>query len=279
MAKIAVTGASGKTGRATVRDLVEHGHEVVPIDLVTSPDREVRVLRTDLTDYGETIDALNGVEALVHLANIPADRLRPPVATFNTNVAMNFNVFHASVQLGIRRVVWASSETTLGLPFDQPPRYLPIDEDHYPLPTSTYALSKVASETIAEHIAQWSGIPFVALRFSNILDADDYARFSSHFDDPELRRWNLWSYIDLRDAATACRLALEAEVDGAASFIIVARDTVMTTPTAELVRSVFADVEVREEPSKFGSLMSGGRAEAALGFVPQHSWREDAALS
>jgi nucleoside-diphosphate-sugar epimerase len=274
MARIGVTGASGKTGRAVVRDMVDHGHEVVPIDLVASPDREVRVLRTDLTDYGETIDALHGTEAVVHLANIPADRLRPPVATFNTNFAMNFNVFHAAAQLGLRRVVWASSETTLGLPFEQPPRYLPIDEDHYPLPTSTYALSKVASEMVAEHIAQWSGIAFVALRFSNILDTDDYTRFPEHFADPQLRRWNLWSYIDLRDAATACRLALEATLEGAASFIVVARDTVMTTPTAELVSGVFPDVEVREKPSEFGSLMSGARAETRLGFVPKYSWRD-----
>lgn len=274
MAKIGVTGASGKAGRAAVRDLIAHGYEVVPIDLVTSPDREVRVLQTDLTDYGQAIDALHGVEAVVHLANIPADRLRPPVATFNANVAMNFNVFHAAARLGLRAVVWASSETTLGLPFELPPRYLPIDEDHYPLPTSTYALSKVASETIAEHIAQWSGIPFVALRFSNILDADDYARFPSHFDDPMQRKWNLWSYIDLRDAAAACRVALEAKVDGAASFIIVAPDTVMTTPTADLVRRVFAGVELRADLSEFGSLMSGKRARVALGFEPQYSWRE-----
>lgn len=132
----------------------------------------------------------------------------------------------------------------------------------------------LARETIAQHIAQWSGIPFVALRFSNILDADDYARFPSHFDHPMLRKWNLWSYIDLRDAAAACRVALEAKVDGATSFIIVAPDTVMTTPTAELVRMVFPGLELRGEVSEFGSLMSGKRAQEALGFEPQHSWRE-----
>jgi nucleoside-diphosphate-sugar epimerase len=114
----------------------------------------------------------------------------------------------------------------------------------------------------------------VALRFSNILDADDYARIPSHLGDPTLRKWNLWSYIDLRDAAAACRVALEAQVDGATSFIIVARDTVMTTPSAELVRRVFPSVGSREEIDEFGSLMSGRRAAETLGFVPQHSWRD-----
>lgn len=274
MVRIAVTGASGKAGRAVVHDLLAHGYEVLAIDQVASPDRDVRVLQTDLTDYGQTVDALHGAAAVVHLANIPADRLRPSVTTFNANITMNFNVFHAAATLEMRRVVWASSETTLGLPFDAPPRYLPIDEDHYPLPTSTYALSKVASETIAEHIARWSGVPFVALRFSNILDAEDYAGLPSQRDDPMRRRWNLWSYIDLRDAAAACRNALEADIDGATSFIIVASDTVMTTPTPELVRRVFPAVEVRGEIGEFESLMSGDRARDVLGFVPQHSWRD-----
>lgn len=274
MVRIAVTGASGKAGRAVVHDLLAHGYEVLAIDQVASPDRDVRVLQTDLTDYGQAVDALDGAAAVVHLANIPADRLRPSVTTFNANITMNFNVFHAAAALEMRRVVWASSETTLGPPFDAPPRYLPIDEDHYPLPTSTYALSKVASETIAEHIARWSSIPFVALRFSNILDAEDYAGLPSQRDDPMRRRWNLWSYIDLRDAAAACRSALEADIDGATSFIIVASDTVMTTPTPELVRRVFPAVEVRGEIGEFESLMSGDRARDVLGFVPKHSWRD-----
>lgn len=274
MVRIAVTGASGKAGRGVVHDLLAHGYEVLAIDQVASPDRDVRVLQTDLTDYGQAVDALQGAAAVIHLANIPADRLRPSVTTFNANITMNFNVFHAAATLEMRRVVWASSETTLGLPFDAPPRYLPIDEDHYPLPTSTYALSKVASETIAEHIARWSGIPFVALRFSNILDAEDYAGLPAQFDDPMRRRWNLWSYIDLRDAAAACRRALEADIDGATSFIIVASDTVMTTPTPELVRRMFPAVEVRREIGEFESLMSGDRARDVLGFVPQHSWRD-----
>src|SRR4029079_10791411 len=107
-----------------------------------------------------------------------------PPHSFTTTTAMIPNVFQAAAALKLSRVVWASSETTLGLPFDTPPRYAPVDEDHYPVPTSTYALSKVASETIAGHIAQWSGIPFVALRFSNIWDPQYYAWFAEFRDDP-----------------------------------------------------------------------------------------------
>ena len=282
--KICVTGSSGRAGRAVVVDLAGHGHEVVGADLVL-PGRDggpADFLRVDLTDYGQAAEALQGVDAVVHLANIPAPGLRTPAVTFNDNMTMNFNVFHAAAQAGLRRVVWASSETTLGLPFSTPPRYAPVDENHYPVPTSTYALSKVASETVAAQIALWSGIPFVALRFSNILGPADYQHFPSYWDDPAARRWNLWGYIDERDAAQACRLALEADIGptatstggSSASFIIAAADTVMTRPSADLMRQVFPGVPLRGEIEGNATLLSIDLARRVLGFDPEHTWRD-----
>jgi nucleoside-diphosphate-sugar epimerase len=273
--RVCVTGGSGRAGRAVVSDLLAHGHWVVSVDLVPpSVDLGAAVvLRADLTDYGQAVEVLADVESVVHLANIPAPEIRTPAVTFNANMAMNFNVFRAASQAGLARVVWASSETTLGLPFDVPPRYAPVDEDHYPVPTTTYALSKVASETIAGHIAQWSGIPFIALRFSNILGPADYQEFPSYWGDPTARKWNLWGYIDERDAATACRLALEADISGSASFIIAAADTVMTRPSAELMREVFPGVPLTKDVQGTDTLLSIERARQALGFAPQHSWR------
>jgi nucleoside-diphosphate-sugar epimerase len=274
--RVCVTGASGKAGRAVVADLLAHDYEVAGTDLVApTEDLGVDVQLADLTDYDRAFDVLKEIDAVVQLANIPAPDVRPPVETFNSNVTMNFNVFYAATQLELSRVVWASSETTLGLPFDVPPRYVPVDEDHYSFPTTTYALSKVASETIAEQIAAWSGIPFLALRFSNILGPEDYRKFPSYWDDPHLRKWNLWSYIDIRDAAAACRLALEAPVERALSFVIAAADTVMDRPTSELLQTVFPEVPVKREVGEFESLLSGQRAREALGFEPQHSWRDD----
>ena len=212
--RVCVTGASGQAGRAVVADLREHGYDVTPTDVAVSrADREDGILQADLTDYGQAVEALAeaNANAVVHLANIPAPGLSTPAVAFNSNITMNFNVFQAAAALKLNRVVWASSETTLGLPFDTPPRYAPVDEDHYPVPASTYALSKVASETVAGHIAQWSGIPYVALRFSNIMAPEDYQMFPTVWDDPHARKWNLWGYIDQRDVALSCRLALEAE--------------------------------------------------------------------
>ena len=276
--RVCVTGANGQAGRAVVRDLLDHGYEVAATDITGTRDNGV--LRADLTDYGQALEVLHGAEAVVHLANIPAPGLATPAVTFNANMTMNFNIFQAAASLDLSRVVWASSETTLGLPFDVPPRYAPVDEDHYPVPTSTYALSKVASETVAGQIAHWSGIPFVALRFSNIMSPGDYQRFPAAQADPQARRWNLWGYIDERDAAAACRLALEAPAEavaGSPSFIIAAADTVMDRPSADLLAEVFPGVELTRDVGKFGTLLAIDRAREVLGFEPRHSWRDHVA--
>jgi nucleoside-diphosphate-sugar epimerase len=294
--RICVTGASGQAGRAVVRELLEHGYDVAATDIAaTRDDLEAGTLRADLTDYGQALEALNGAEAVIHLANIPAPGVCTAAVTFNANMTMNFNVFYAAASLGLSRVVWASSETTLGLPFGVgpkempflqaeglPPRYAPVDEDHYPAPTVTYALSKVASETVAEHIARWSRIPFVALRFSNIMVPDDYQEFPSVWPDPHTRKWNLWGYVDVRDVAAACRLALEAPADavaGSPSFIIAAADTVMNRSSSALLAEVFPGVPLTREVGEFGTLLAIDRARQVIGYEPRHSWRDHISAS
>jgi nucleoside-diphosphate-sugar epimerase len=276
--RVAVTGASGKAGRAVVVDLLEHGFDVRAVDLVApARDLGVPVLIADLCDWGQAAQALAGCSAVVHLANIPAPGRRTDAVTFTDNVAMNHAVFTAAVDRGLARVVWASSETTLGLPFDTPPRYVPIDEDHYPVPTTAYALSKVVSETVAEHVAAWSGVPFIALRFSNILGPDDYRQAPGWWADPRSRHWNAWGYIDERDVALACRLSLRAPVTGSVSLIIAAADTIMAQPSAELVAEVFPGVPVRRALAGHETVLSIDRARRVIGFEPLHSWRDHVA--
>jgi nucleoside-diphosphate-sugar epimerase len=285
--RICVTGASGKAGRAVVQDLLEHGYRVLATDLVASKsDLAHASVQADLTDYGQALEVLKGVDAVIHLANIPAPGPFTPAVTFNTNMTMNFNVFHAAASCELERVVWASSETTLGLPFTQtgglPPRYAPVDEAHYPVPTTTYALSKVASETIAEEVAKWSGIPFVALRFSNIMEPDDYQAFPLMWADPHLRKWNLWGYVDARDVAASCRLSLEAPLEalgGNTALIIAAADTVMNRPSAALLAEVFPGVALTREIKEFETLLSIDHARDVIGYEAQHSWRDVIAAS
>jgi nucleoside-diphosphate-sugar epimerase len=284
--RVCVTGAAGKAGRAAVAHLRSHGYQVTATDTALSADDVAAgLLKADLTDYGQATEALRGTDAVVHLANIPAPGRSTPAVTFTANTVMNFNVFHAAAALGLTRVVWASSETTLGLPFghgsEQFPgapgelRYAPVDEDHFPFPATSYALSKVASETVAEQVSRWSQIPFVGLRISNIMETPDYQRFPSYWPDPHARKWNAWGYVDVRDVAAACRLGLEAEVTGSSNVIIAAADTVMNRPSRDLMAEVFPDVPVTGELAEFGSLLATGRARELLGYQPVHSWRDE----
>jgi nucleoside-diphosphate-sugar epimerase len=169
--------------------------------------------------------------------------------------------------------VWASSETTLGLPFDTSTPYLPVDEGQPTVAKSSYALSKVLGEEMARYFNARFGVPFVGLRFSNVWDDRDYAQVPSFQDDARARSWNAWGYVDRRDVAQACRLALDATIEGAEVFIIAAADTVMERPNRELVAEVFPGVPLRDGVGDHDTLLSIDKARRVLGYEPQHTWR------
>jgi nucleoside-diphosphate-sugar epimerase len=273
--KVVVTGASGKAGRAVVRGLLERDHDVVGVDLVPPQEQLSSFLRVDLTELGQTVECLAGAGAVVHLAAIPASGIATEETTFRTNMLSTYNVFEAAMLLRLDRVVWASSETILGLPFErEQPAYAPIDERHPAYPESSYAVSKLLSEELARQVNRWAGTPFVALRFSNIMELEDYQRFPSYWDDARLRRWNLWGYVDARDVAESCALALERDVDGAEHYIIAAADTVMNRPSRELMAEVFPEVPYQPTAGDYDTLLSNEKARAMLGYSPRHSWRD-----
>ncbi|MBD8206543.1 NAD(P)-dependent oxidoreductase [Microbacterium sp. CFBP 8790] len=277
--RIALTGSSGKLGTVVARELRAAGHEVIGLDV--RGERGPGFVQVELTDYGQVIDALAGVndqhdgfDALVHLGAIPAPGIRSDIATFHNNMTSTFNVFWAAVRLGIQRIVYASSETVLGLPFDVPPPYIPVDEQYPARPESVYSLVKTLEEHLATELVRWHPeLSITALRFSNVMVPDDYAEFP--FDaDARTRKWNLWGYIDARDGAQAVQRALENAPAGFDTFIIAAADTVMTRPNGELVGEVFPGVETRGDLGENTTLLSIDKARRLLGYDPQHSWRD-----
>ena len=275
--RIVVTGGSGKAGRWVVRDLRSHGHDVLNVDVVPDGSPHGQCLLADLTDMGQAREAVAGADALVHLGAIPASEIRPAGETFRNNGLSTYNVFAAAVEAGARRVVWASSETVLGLPFDEPPAFAPIDETHPPRPESSYALSKLVGETMAEQFARRTGVPFVGFRISNIMEPPDYDAFETWQDDPLVRKWNLWGYVDVRDVAQAVRRGLEANVAGSLVCIVAAADTCMRRPSAELLDEVFPGVPVRRPIEGRETLLAIDRARAELGYSPEYGWTDPAA--
>jgi nucleoside-diphosphate-sugar epimerase len=285
MAHVLVTGGSGRLGRAVVAELIEHGWRVTVLDVTPTEHSDAGFVRVDLGDHGAVVDAFTGiddryesVDAVVHLAAIPAPGLTTNVATFDRNILATHHVFAAARIADITRIVWASSETVLGLPMspDFPPPYFPVDEEYHPRPTSSYSLAKTLEEELALQYCAWNpALTAIGLRFSNVMEPADYAQFADFDADPARRQWNAWGYIDARDGAQAVRLALTAELTGREIFVIAAADTVMRRSSASLAAEVFPNVVVRGQLTEHETLLSIDKARRLLGYEPAHSWRDE----
>lgn len=277
--RIAVTGSSGKLGKATVARLRAAGHDVIGFDLAGTPG--AGFTRVDLGDYGQTLDSMLGVtarhaglDAVVHLAAIPVNGLVPDAATFQNNIIASFNVVHAAMRAGIRTIVTASSITAMGFPFDQAPASLPVDESTTEA-NNTYGLGKVAEEAMWAQMVRWQPeLSISALRFTNVVGEGEYGSFE-RASDPGYRRDLLFSYIDARDGAEVVACALQHAAPGFEAYDVAAPDTGSAIPTAQLIETHFAGVPVRRGLGEFESLISVDKAREKLGFEARHLWREN----
>lgn len=284
---IVVTGGSGKLGRAVVRHLMEEGYQVTSVDMVPPPNQsnppkpgDVVYSRADVTDFGQAMAALSMIDervekvtGVVHLAAIAAPGQAPNHVIFGVNTVSTYNVFEAARQLGIRNVVWASSETVYGIPYPEGPAYVPVDED-IERPETAYSLSKLMGEKMAEQFCRWDPeLKIVGLRFSNVQEPQDYANFPGYDADAHGRKFNLWTYIDARDAAQAVRRALDARLKGAHVFGIANSNSVMAKDNETLLAAVFPGTESKRPVGPNESLISIDRARAVLGYVPQYDWK------
>jgi nucleoside-diphosphate-sugar epimerase len=290
MPSVVVTGGSGKAGRAVIRDLLDHGYSVMNVDIVAPAEPLCHFMKADLNDLGQAVEVLRQAagtvdrrrapfgtpSAVIHLAGIPAPGLTPDAVVFRNNMMTTYNIFSAVTLLALPRIVWASSETTYGLPLTRtPPAFAPITEDHTLMPETGYALAKSLCEDMARQMNRWNpSTRFVGLRISNIFEERDYAQIPTFWDDASLRRWNLWSWVDSRDVAQACRLGVEADVPGAEAFTVAAADTLMKRSSRELMAESFPDVPVTQQLGEFETLLSIDKARRLLGYAPQHTRRD-----
>ena len=293
MAKnIIFTGGSGKAGKHVVQYLVEHGYNVLNLDLKPLDNPRVRTLITDITDSGQIFNALTStfevhefapslrapkIDAIVHFAAIPRIMIVPDNELFRINTMGTYNIIEAAEKLGIRKTIIASSETTYGLVFANEPRdpaYFPLDEEYPVNPMDSYALSKICNERTAHAFQQRTGSDCYAIRIGNVIEPHEYANFPNFFKDPEFRKRITWSYIDARDLGEITRLAIEKDGLGFQIFNAAQNDCSSDLPTAELLRRFYPGVPVRGTLGEYESLLSNRKTRDVLGFKEQHNWRQ-----
>src|SRR6476660_8441295 len=290
--RIFFTGGSGKAGRHVAPHLAEQGHDVTNADLVPLGHPAVTDLRVDLTDAGETYSALAGLasmeeldlpekpsyDAVVHFAAVPRILLASDATTYATNVLSTYHVLEAATRLGVRKVVFASSETTYGICFAQgerQPFYLPVDEEHPTVPEDSYAMSKVAGEATARSFQARTGADIYGLRINNVIEPHEYVeKFPAFLDDPSLRRRNVFAYIDSRDLGQMVQRCLEVDGLGYEVFNVANADMSVAATTAQVIDRFYEGVEVRREMGRDETFYSIDKARELVGFEPQHSWRD-----
>jgi nucleoside-diphosphate-sugar epimerase len=276
--RMIVTGSSGKVGQWVVRHLLEEGYDVVSVDLRPPVEPLGCHLTVDLTDLGQVIDAFSPHSTgnrgpylgVIHMAAIPRPQMHANVEVWRVNTQSTYNVLEACGLLGIRKVVLGSSESSYGICFANEffePKYLPLDEAHPQLPEDTYGLSKVVNEATAAMFHRRDGTQILCYRIGNVLCPEDHAKVKARWDHPEDRLRILWSYIDSRDLAIACRLGIERDGLGCEPLIIAADDSSSNLPSRELVRRFLPGVkEFKSELPERTSLISNQRAKQVLGW-------------
>jgi nucleoside-diphosphate-sugar epimerase len=284
--RVLVTGGSGRIGSATVKELLAHDHQVVNADQRPLADPGVtrnasyQFRFVDVTDVGQVAGAMTGCAAVIHLGAIPSPGRHPDEVVFGTNVRGTFAVLHAAELLGVKKAAIASSLSALGTawaPEAFPPRYAPVDEAHPLLNHDCYGLSKEIDERTAEMFHRRTGMQVLAYRFCLVAPMDEVRRHVAAVrqnpGDPA--HWRvLWAYVDVRDAATALRLGIEADGLGFEVLTITAADTLSEIPTEDLIRTYTPSVELRRPIPGTSSAFSIQKARRLLGYEPRWSWRD-----
>jgi nucleoside-diphosphate-sugar epimerase len=280
--RVLITGGSGRLGKWVGRELRDHGYEVVSVDrhLPAAGEPGIHYRQVEMSDLGQVIGAASGCDALVHLAAIPNPYAHPDEVVFLNNVAATYNALQAAMTVGIERALIASSASAYGMAWARPtfpPLYAPLDEEHPFIVRDPYALSKETDERTAEMFARRCGMTVLAYRLHWIAEPGEARRRATDPESrPEQDATNLWGYVDVRDAARAFRLGLEADVTGFAAFNITASDTLRPEPTEELIRTLLPTTEIRGPLPGNASAWSTARARELLGYIPAHSWQDEA---
>ena len=276
--KVLVSGSDGRIGKATVKELQEHGYDVTPADLNPTQDWGTQIV--DFEDLGQVIGVMQGHDAVFHLAAIPSPEVHTAEVVFRTNVMSTFNVLEAATILGIKKVVMASSISALGYayrhrPFN--PHYLPIDEAHPLLSQDSYGLSKMIGEELAEgFLRRVQDMSLISLRFTFVVDETAHGWLGEAREAPtdDVSTFGaFWTYVDVRDVAVSCRLSVEYEAPGHEAFYICAPDIYRPDNIEDLLARHFpGDYPIADHIRGQMSPVDCSKAERLLGWTARYNW-------
>src|SRR5918992_6104251 len=277
MKKVVVTGGSGRLGQLVIHELLSHEYQVLSLDRLRPAVNLCPSWIADLRSSGDVYEALVGAYGVIHLGAYQAPGLAPDAEVFSNNVTATYNVLKAASDLGVKRAVIASSTAAFGFIYASKrilPEYLPLDEKHPSRPHDPYGLSKLVSEQIADSFTLLHAeMTISSLRFPGVVFDRSYESVRERWQDPGARAKTSWAYIDARDAANACRLAIEAEFHGHEVMIVAAPTSSMREPTVELIEQ-YLDTGIAVKAARTGnwSGVNSAKAEKILGFKAQHGW-------
>lgn len=279
MRKVVVTGGSGRLAQFVIRDLLAHGYQVLSLDRVAPREKLCTSWLVDLRHSGDLFEAMKQAYGIIHLGAYQAPHLAPDAETLSNNVAATYNVLRAAADSNVKKVVLASSTAAFGFIYATKlwaPDYLPLDESHPSLPQDSYGLSKVLGERIADSIVSvHKEMTVSSLRFPGVNFDLSYESFRERWRNPASRASGFWTYIDARDAAVTCRLALEAKFKGHEVFIASAPKNCMIQPTLELVKKYLPKgAKIKKVSGTHWSAVDSTKARRMLGFKPQHVWQD-----
>ena len=291
--RLLFTGGSGKAGKYAIAHLVEQGHRVLNFDRTPLDMDGVDNRLGDMTDAGQVYDVMHsyagfdelmpgdGVpafDAVVHFAAVPRILLTTDNECFRTNTIGTYNVLDAALKFGIRKIIFASSETTYGICFadgERKPEYIPIDEDHPVIPEDSYAMSKVCNEVTARSFQKRSGADIYGIRINNVIEPHEYARdFPGYFAEPESRRRNIFAYIDARDLGHLVERCLQTDGLDYEIFNASNDNHSVNETTADLIARFYDGVPQKREMGERETFYSNEKAKRLLGFSPKHDWRD-----
>lgn len=289
--KVLLTGAAGRLGREVFRALVEGGFDVRATDRTFRRDLPGRVEVANLLDGPTCYRLLEDCQAVVHLANHPHIFVRRPFQdVYAENMTMDANVFQAAAELGIKKLVFASSVQALSgdrhvdfKPDDPdaalPPSslaYLPIDGDAPACPRNLYALSKEAGEQMLRYYAAVDAeLSASAVRFPFLVTQETFEWMRRRGD--EFRQAGRihgdadegFSYLFATDAATLVVAILNKQPAGYHQLFPVAADRMTTAPIPLLIEKLYPNVPLRVPADKLTCLVDTSKITATLGWSPK----------